>query len=59
MDGATDTSVNQKSGETLNKIRIEQSLEKPSEGASELLMCIVYFRAIKHVDLYLHRKTCT
>ena len=36
MDGATETSVNQKSGETLNRIRIEQSLEKPSEGASEL-----------------------
>ena len=41
MDGTVDTPVNQKAGEALNKIRIEQSLEKPSEGTSELLT-IVY-----------------
>ena len=46
MDGATDTSVNQKSGEALNKIRIEQSLEKPSEGASELLTIIIIAHSV-------------
>ena len=37
MEGTTDASVDPKSGETLicNKIRIEQSLEIPSQGATE------------------------
>lgn len=35
MDSATDASVNQKSGDTLN---IEQSLEKPSEGTHRIVL---------------------